>query len=213
MKEVTRLTVATRREHEQLLRRETIIEAARKLFQDKGYDLTTVEEIAVMAELGKGTIYSYFKSKDEIYIAILESEFAILEERMNRVIVNFTTAENALKKLYETFIQYNQERRGFIKAIFLQIEQQPSLKMTEIVCGLKEKSAKWSGLVAYVLQKGIDNGEFEEFIVERMANAIIGLILGLIVQSEMGQIKEDLSSYRDTLFHLLLGGISRRARV
>jgi AcrR family transcriptional regulator len=207
---VTWLTVATRREREQLIRRETIIEAARKLFQDKGYELTTVEEIAAMAELGKGTIYSYFKSKDEIYIAILESEFAVLEERMNEAIVNFTTAENALKNLYETFIQYNQERRGFIKAIFLQIEQQPSLKMTEIVRGLKEKSAQWSRSIACVLQKGIDNGEFEEFIVERMANTVIAIILGLIVQSEMGQINEDLSSYRGTLFQLLLGGISRR---
>ncbi len=204
------MTVASRREREQQIRRETIIEAARKLFHDKGYELTTVEEIAVMAELGKGTIYSYFKSKDEIYIAILESEFAVLEERMKQAIEDSTTAENALHKLYETFIQYNQERPSFIKAIFLQVEQYPSLKVTDIVKGLKEKTTEWSKLVGRVLQKGIDNGEFEDLSVEKMANTVIGMVLGLIIQLEMGLIKEDLSSYRDTLFRLLLDGISRR---
>ena len=208
--EVTLLTVATRREREQQLRRETIMDAARKLFHDKGYEPTTVEEIAVMAELGKGTIYSYFKSKDEIYIAILESEFAILENRMKQAIHDSTTAENALLKLYETFIQYNEERPSFIKAIFLQINQYPSLKVTDIVKGLKAKTTQWAKLVGEVLQKGIDNGEFEIIDVEKIANTVIGMVLGLIVQLEMGLIQEDLSSYRDTLFHLLIQGISKR---
>jgi hypothetical protein len=63
-KEVARMTVATRREREQHMRRETILDAGRKLFKDKGFEATTVDEIAALAELGKGTIYSYFKSKD-----------------------------------------------------------------------------------------------------------------------------------------------------
>jgi AcrR family transcriptional regulator len=204
------LTVATRREREQQVRRETIIGAARQLFHDKGYELTTVEEIAAMAELGKGTIYSYFKSKDEIYIAILESEFAILEDRMKQAIEDSTSAKNALHNLYETFIQYNQERPSFIRAIFLQVEQEPSLKVTDIVKGLKGKTTEWSKLVGYVLQKGIDNGEFEVISVEKTAETVIGMVLGLITQLEMGLIKEDLSSYRDILFPLLLKGISRR---
>lgn len=205
------MTVATRREHEQQMRREAIIEAARRLFHDKGFDLTTVEEIATAAELGKGTIYSYFKSKDEIYIAILESEFDILLGRMNRVILEFTTAKNALDKLYDTFIQYGRERRGLIKAIFLQIEQQPSLRMREIVLGLKQKTGEWAKLVAYVLQKGIDRGEFTGFNVERMAKSVIGLILGLIIQSELGQITEDLSNYKATVFHLIFGDVARQS--
>lgn len=201
------MTVATRREHEQQMRRETIIEAARRLFRDKGFDLTTVEEIASLAELGKGTIYSYFKSKDEIYFAILESEFDILLSRMKQVILDFTTAENTLNKLYDTFIQYNRERRGLIKAIFLQIEQQPSLRMREIVLRLKEKTGEWVKLIADVLQKGIERGEFKGFSVERMANSVVGLIIGLVFQSELGQIKEDLTNYRDSVNHLIFGSI------
>ena len=65
-------------------------------------------------------------------------------------------------------------------------------------------------MVSKVLQWGIERGEFEQFEVDKMAKAVIGLILGLIIQSEMGQIKEDLSTYRDTLFRLILEGIIKR---
>ena len=123
------MTVATRREREQHMRRETILDAARKLFKDKGFEATTVDEIAALAELGKGTIYSYFKSKDEIYIAILETEFEVLKEWMNQAIANATSAVNALNNLYETFIQYNRERRGFIEAVFVQVDQQTSIRL------------------------------------------------------------------------------------
>ncbi|HBE79228.1 MAG TPA: hypothetical protein DDW65_15865 [Firmicutes bacterium] len=201
------MTVATRREREQQMRRDAILEAAKELFRDKGFESTTVDEIAALAELGKGTIYSYFKSKDEIYIAILESEFEVLEKWMVEAIENSTTAEDALSKLYDTFIKYNRERRGFIKALFVQVDQQPSVGMAEILRGLKGKTAEWTRLVGQVLQGGIDRGESDSFDVERMAKVVIGLILGLIVQSEMGQIKEDLSNYRDTLFRLILKGI------
>jgi AcrR family transcriptional regulator len=204
------MTVATRREREQHMRRETILDAGRKLFKDKGFEATTVDEIAALAELGKGTIYSYFKSKDEIYIAILETEFEVLKERMNQAIEKATTAINALSNLYETFIQYNLERRGFIEAVFVQVDQQSSVRLGDVVIGLKEKSSEWTGLVSKVLQWGIERGEFERFEVDKMAKAVIGLILGLIIQSEMGQIKEDLSNYRDTLFRLILEGIIKR---
>ena len=203
------MTVATRREREQQMRRETILDAARVLFKDKGYEPTTVDEIAALAELGKGTIYSYFKSKDEIYIAILETEFEVLKKRMNQAIESSATAVEALNNLFETFIQYNRERRGFIEAVFVQVDQQSSVRLGDVVIGLREKSSEWIGMVGNVLQWGIEQGEFDPFDVDRMAKAIIGLILGLIIQSGMGQIKEDLSAYRDTLFQLILEGIRK----
>lgn len=204
------MTVAARREREQQLRRETILNSARKLFKEKGFDFTTVDEIAALSELGKGTIYSYFKSKDQIYIAILEEEFQILEERMSLAVEKAGSAVKALDGLYETFIQYNRERRGFIEALFVQVDQQTSVRLGDLLRGLKNKSSEWTDLVAGVLQKGIDQGEFAPFEVNQMAEVIIGMILGLIIQSEMGRIKADLSVYKGTLFRLAFEGIVKK---
>ncbi len=60
----------SRKEREAQLRRQIILEAAEKLFLSKGYEETTMDEIALEAEFSKGTVYKYFISKDELYIAI-----------------------------------------------------------------------------------------------------------------------------------------------
>ncbi len=201
------MTVASRREREQQMRRELILTSAQKLFEKKGYELTTVDEIAAEAELGKGTIYSYFKSKDEIYIAILEKGLDILRERMNKAEAGKKTAIETLYALYDTFIEYHQEKRGFIETLFVQVDEQILFHLGDLVRGLKNKSSEWVELVSRVLQKGIDNGEFVRFDVDKMSKTIIGMILGIIIQYEMGRIDEDLANYRSAVFQLAMEGI------
>ena len=60
-----------RRIREKENRKSAILKAARKLFFEKGFKSVTVESIARKAELSKGAVYLYFKSKDEIYSQIL----------------------------------------------------------------------------------------------------------------------------------------------
>lgn len=200
------MTVASRREREQQMRREVILDAARQLFKEKGFETTTVDEIANLAELGKGTIYSYFKGKDQIYVAILEKGLDILKERMDLAIQNPGSTMDALAKLYDIFIQFHSERRGFIEALF----QQTSIGLGEVVQGLKNKSNEWTELVSRLLEWGIERGEIVPCEVEKVAKVIIGLILGIIIQAETGQIGEDLRDYRTTVFQVTLEGLIRR---
>ncbi len=64
-----------RKEREKLLRKAEIADAATILFANNGYDSTTLDEIASKSEFGKGTIYNYFNSKEEIYDYIIEDIF------------------------------------------------------------------------------------------------------------------------------------------
>ncbi|MBZ0178832.1 MAG: TetR/AcrR family transcriptional regulator [Melioribacteraceae bacterium] len=65
----------TRKDRERNFKKREILEAAKCLFAEKGYHLTTLEEIADKAEFGKGTIYNYFKNKDDIYYEIIKVIF------------------------------------------------------------------------------------------------------------------------------------------
>ncbi len=65
----------SRKEREKLFRKNEISIAATKLFAEKGYDATTLEEIAEASEFGKGTIYNYFESKEEIFKGIVDEIF------------------------------------------------------------------------------------------------------------------------------------------
>jgi TetR/AcrR family transcriptional regulator len=62
----------SRREREKLNRRNEILQAARKVFAEKGYDVATVDDVAATAELSKGTIYLYFQNKADLFLSTFE---------------------------------------------------------------------------------------------------------------------------------------------
>jgi AcrR family transcriptional regulator len=203
------MTVSGRREREQNMRYEMILEAASQLFREKGFETTTVDEIAALAELGKGTIYSYFKSKDQIYIAILEKGLEAFQARIDLVIQSPTSAIDALFQMYDIFIQYHNERSGLVEALFMQADPKVSLRLGELVHGLKDKASHWTDSVRQLLVLGISNGELTPCDAERTAQLIIGMILGIIMQLEMGQNVGDLKNYREPLSKILLAGLER----
>ncbi|MGE5605066.1 MAG: TetR/AcrR family transcriptional regulator, partial [Bacteroidota bacterium] len=182
------------------------------LFEKKGFEQTTVDEIAAVAELGKGTIYSYFKSKEEIYIAILEKRLDFLEKKMREAVANPESATDALYSLYDAFIEYHRERKGFIDTLFVQVDEQILYRLGGVVGGLKSKASVWMEIVGSMIQWGIERGEFCPIDVEKISKTIVGMILGLIVQFEMGQINEDLAGYRDAVFRLIFDGIKEEVQ-
>jgi AcrR family transcriptional regulator len=76
------MAVADRRQREKLARRQQILDAARDLFFAKGFESTTVEEIAIRTELSKGAIYLHFPSKEEIYITLMLEGSQILQDML-----------------------------------------------------------------------------------------------------------------------------------
>ncbi|HLP58774.1 MAG TPA: TetR/AcrR family transcriptional regulator [Candidatus Deferrimicrobium sp.] len=74
------MSISDRREREKTQRRNTIIDAAETLFFSKGFANTTMDEVAEIVELSKGTLYLYFKSKEELYVALIQRAMDILKE-------------------------------------------------------------------------------------------------------------------------------------
>ena len=62
----------SRKEREKLFKRFEILNSAIKLFAENGYEKTKLEDIAELAEFGKGTIYNYFETKEDIYLEIID---------------------------------------------------------------------------------------------------------------------------------------------
>jgi AcrR family transcriptional regulator len=75
------------REQKKQLTRKAIVDAALKLFTEKGFEQTSMDELARAAGVGKGTIYGYFKAKEEIFLAYCEAElefaFAALDRKLD----------------------------------------------------------------------------------------------------------------------------------
>ncbi len=74
----------SRRERERLARRQEILQAADKIFMQRGFAQATLDDIAEEADLSKGAIYWYFKSKEELYWAVIEDEIESSGRRLRQ---------------------------------------------------------------------------------------------------------------------------------
>lgn len=72
------LQPVSRRERERNQRRQEILDAARYVFAEKGFADATLDDVAMRAEFGKGTLYNYFENKEALFVAVLEDSFQTL---------------------------------------------------------------------------------------------------------------------------------------
>jgi AcrR family transcriptional regulator len=105
--------VAGVREEKKQQTRQAIIGAAVQLFGDKGYDRTSIEQLARAAGIGKGTIYSYFKTKSEIFLAYCEDELEFLYKRLATKSDPDTPLIDQLLTLFTGMFRYVMKNKEF----------------------------------------------------------------------------------------------------
>lgn len=97
------MVTARRKEREKEQRRKEIIEAAEKLFFEKGFEGVSMDDVAREAELAKGTLYLYFKNKDALFFAVVARGISIMNTMMKEGI---RKGKNGAEKLYSTGESY-----------------------------------------------------------------------------------------------------------
>ncbi|MBI0583035.1 MAG: TetR/AcrR family transcriptional regulator [Methanomassiliicoccus sp.] len=97
---------AERRKRERERKEREIVEAARSLFFQKGFDATTVDEIAARLEVSKGTIYLYFTNKDEIYFAVAREGLMIVRDLFRDALEGPGTGLERLEAIGRAYIHF-----------------------------------------------------------------------------------------------------------
>lgn len=110
--------IKERREREEQARVTAILTAAKAVFASKGYYEARMEDVAEAAELAKGTIYYYFKSKDEIYARLIELEAEKASEEIRRRLSDKDTFFVTVEKILAFYVEYFNENPVFLKIHF-----------------------------------------------------------------------------------------------
>lgn len=84
--------------------RQEILRTAARLFQQQGYDATSMNDIAAALKLSKGGLYHHFQSKDEILFHLMDHAMNITQERVVNVVLGITGAEERLRTLIRLHI-------------------------------------------------------------------------------------------------------------
>lgn len=122
--------MTTVREEKKRQTRKAILEAAISLFGSRGYDKTSIDQLAKKAGVGKGTIYSYFRTKSEIFLAFCEDELDFLHLEMDRKLDANTPFLEALIEVFMIEFRYVTRNREFGR-LFLREVIFPSDRIVE----------------------------------------------------------------------------------
>jgi AcrR family transcriptional regulator len=168
--------------------RAKLVDVARQLFAKQGVDNTTMNDIAVASTKGRRTLYTYFKSKEEIYVAVVESELDKLAEALDKVAAENIAPDVKILKLIETHldaIKLIVRRNGSLRASFFrdiwQVERvRRNLNLHEIA------------LFKQVLIEGNEMGLFEVENVDILADILHYCVKGIEVPYIRGKIGDDL---------------------
>ena len=100
------VTIAARRKREKLKRRSAILDAAEKVFFRGGVEGVTMDEIAAAAELSKGTLYLYFKSRDDLFVGVASRLLAPLVDEVELITARELRGIDAVRELLEAYARH-----------------------------------------------------------------------------------------------------------
>lgn len=184
-----------------------ILEAARKVFAKKGFHDATVDEIANAAGLAKGTVYLYYRSKQEVYLSALKfgigQMYAVLVDEVKKV----ETTEEKLKTLIVAKLAYFDENRDFFKIYYSELGRIPT-HPGGIDSEFKALYLEQARLVESILKEGIRKKAIRNLRTEQTAFAISDIIRGVVTQRILGWSKSKTRQDVDFIFDLIWKGIA-----
>lgn len=189
--------IQERKERERERRRQQIIVAAKKVFSEKGFSRSTMEDIAKEAELSPGTLYLYFKNKDELYASLSLRILQYLIIRLEHVNGNgqLSPGQKADALQEAMFDVYDFDPQVIINLFHLQSSETLKNLSPELLAEIEDLSRKSLRLMARIFQEGIDNGVFIDRHPLALADIFWAMFSGVILWESSKKIIDENKDY------------------
>lgn len=186
--------IRERRERERQRRREAIVDAAERIFFERGIESATMDDVAVAAELSKGTLYLYFRNKADLYLAVVVRGMAILRQMFERASVAHERGVDKIEAIGRAYFEFSKRYPDYFNAM-LHFESTAPVG-GETLDGTREcerQSADLMELCARAIRAGTEDGSIRADVHPmKTALTLYGLSTGLlqIIAIKGRQIKE-----------------------
>jgi AcrR family transcriptional regulator len=163
--------------------REKIVKAATESFSQTGYDKTKMEDIARRTGLSKGTLYLYFKSKEDLFLAICDMSLNAADSPDDRLL--FTKKENAESDAEQIFEKIRKRERANDKVMLeMVVEATRNFRLRK---AMFEHHLKVHEHVIDEIERKVDEGYFRKDVdIDGLAVALVALYDGLAVNRMLG---------------------------
>jgi len=169
------MTITNRKERQKEELKGKILQAARDLFMEKGFEETSIRNIAEKIEYSPTTIYLYFKDKDDIFYALHREGFLLLNQYF-RVLEHVADPYERLKALSKAYINFALENGEFYDLMFIIRSPMDALEKEE---GEWEEGERSFGFLVNTVTQCIDLGYFKGMNPEVLAFTVWSMVHGI----------------------------------
>ena len=187
--------------------RDSIVKAATQVFTRFGFKKTSMDDIARSIRMGKSSIYYYFKSKEEIFQAVVDSEADMLRIKVNKILEGSDDSMSKLRAYVKLRMDLIKQLSNYME--ILKNDDLMNLALTEKI--RKKYDDEEVTIIRRILEEGNDKGLFKVKDLNLSSLAIVTAMKGLevpLVTASMGI--ESLNMIIDDMLDILFFGIVKR---
>jgi len=184
----------SRKDREYLMHKHDMMFAAEKLFIDVGYHETTMDQIAEMAEYGKGTLYNYFENKEHLFFCILDEKLETYSIELATQVDKQSHLDEKLKAMVNYYFDFFCTNLGFFKIAQSEKYNLNSLSRENFINQLKQRYLTQINLISDVIHQN-KHGKEE---LDLMAVSINGILNSLLTRSLFTKSKIDRNVLKQT---------------
>ena len=181
-------------------RRNEIIETAGKLFEEKGYEQTQVQDIVNEIGVAKGLFYYYFKSKDEVMEELADRYADAIIDAVNRLIDKDISTFDKINRIFQIFIDSAEKKSGIFMGI---LNVKNGITHERIFFNVGKKMVP---LVTELILSGNDNGECNcsdpKFITEFLVSGLFNIMNQISPDEKIDYLKEKLPTIKTMILKL-----------
>lgn len=187
--------------------REQILQAALTCFSGKGYHRTTMDDIVKESGLSKGALYWHFKSKQELFIALIDWFMAEFSEEISQAWTDEMSATDKIRAIVQVFLDETEQLIPFFKITLDFWAQTPENERLQRIFWTWLK--RYQRQIAQVIEAGIASGEFRPVNAEQAALALVALLDGVGLYKTMLDAEIDLHNTVQTTIEVFLTGLKK----
>ena len=181
-------------------RRNEIIETAGKLFEEKGYEQTQVQDIVNEIGVAKGLFYYYFKSKDEVMEELADRYADAIIDAVNKLIDKDISTFDKINRIFQIFIDSAEKKSGIFMGI---LNVKNGITHERIFFNVGKKMVP---LVTDLILSGNDNGECNcsdpKFITEFLVSGLFNIMNQISPDEKIDYLKEKLPTIKTMILKL-----------
>lgn len=173
------MSLKERREREKIERRKQILDAARFLLFEKGLNATSMNQIAKQAEIGVGTIYFYYKSKEELFAELQAEGLELLYSKTKKACEKELEFAGKLRSTAQVFFKFSKENKDYFDIINYFLSAPEQIFTQSLKDQVDQQGNKVISLVENILVEGIKSGAFKKIDSRRYSIMFWATLYGL----------------------------------